>query len=257
MSFELIGNKGIYTSGEARIYELKSIGSDGEILYRYPVDEKPFDVGGEVIKFNRDGSSTFIPISSIEGGLPDPVPELNIVNLNIVDTDGELFYQLPNKKPTDDNSIIIINENGSSDLIPFNLQTAYACYGIGGRIMTPNQSVLFSIGTIIKEVNISIQYPGNNNSILISKSGDYNVSILFQTNSGFINQQITATLLKNNQYIADDLNLLITPPISTIYSSNLISIISLVQGDTLQLRGITGNNGNLTVSGISIILTLL
>jgi hypothetical protein len=256
MSFELIDNKGIYTSQEARIYELKAIGSDGEILYKYPVDEKPFDNGGEIIKFNRDGTSTFIPISSIEGGLPDPVPELNIVKLNIVDTDGELFYTLPEVKPTEENSIIIINQDGTSDLVPFNLQTAYACYGVSGRVMTPNQSVLFNFSSIQKQVNVSLE-SGNNRNIVISKSGDYNINILFQTSAAVAQQSMTATLLKNGQYIADDLNLLITPPIQTTYSNNLISIISLVQGDILQLRGITGNNGNLTVGGISIILSLL
>ena len=108
MSYNIINGVPEFVIQSAQIRKISCLGSDGEILFTYPIDEKPFDSGGEVIKFNRDGTSTFIPISSIEGGLPDPVPELNIVQLNICDTDGELFYTLPKEKPTEQ-SIIKIN----------------------------------------------------------------------------------------------------------------------------------------------------
>ena len=44
------------------------VGSDQEILTTFPVDEKPFDPAGEIIRFDRDGTSTFIPLNSLTPG---------------------------------------------------------------------------------------------------------------------------------------------------------------------------------------------
>jgi hypothetical protein len=57
-----------YSSRNQRTRILDMIGSDQEILYTLPIDEKPFDPAGEIMVFNRDSSSTFIPLNSLTPG---------------------------------------------------------------------------------------------------------------------------------------------------------------------------------------------
>ena len=70
------------------------VGSDQEILTTFPVDEKPFDPAGEIIRFDRDGTSTFIPLNSLTPGTStcygtfsgnpiNNIPAMNIPAINI------------------------------------------------------------------------------------------------------------------------------------------------------------------------------
>ena len=69
MSIQYDPNFTAYYYGQRfRMEKLSLVGSDQEVLTTFPVDEKPFDPAGEIIKFNRDGTSTFIPLNSLTPG---------------------------------------------------------------------------------------------------------------------------------------------------------------------------------------------
>jgi hypothetical protein len=63
-------NTSYYLANNLRAQVLEVVGSDNEQLYTFPVAEKPFSVGGEIMLFNNNGSSTFIPYSDISPNLP-------------------------------------------------------------------------------------------------------------------------------------------------------------------------------------------